>query len=617
MIKIFYFAKNFNMINLPNFRAIIFVFALLQALFITNVKGQCPGCVTDMNFVITPAAPGINPDTLPDGTAGQYYDEDVNFYLPAEFTHSSGTDVTLTKLEVLSVSGLPFGLNFQSSSPNNTFFPSQNPPATEHGCAKICGTPVFPGSYSMVVFVRAYVNTIIGSQTSDDSFVIPITILPGSSGSASFSITNATGCGSVTASFETNLHSNGLTGYTYAWNFGNGLTSTAENPPAQTYNSPGQYNVSCHTVIDTLPFNYLNSVSVLGTSCTDFLGTPDLYIIVKNAAGTVLYQAADVLDTDPPVSFTLPGIQLYHNQNYTIQVLDEDGGLAGADDACHTFTIPGTSNSGSLWSGSDGISFVTSRPVLTFDDTLTVTVYPQPAVPVVTAAPALDACAGDSILLSASAAANYQWHNDTSLIMGAVAQTLMVYNSGKYFLEITDNNGCQARSDTAFVNFFANPPKPTFWRQGDTLKTLLTGFNLQWYFNGNPINGATGQTCQITATGLYSLVATSDHDCSTPSDEVYYQPFNNAVDEPDRISEFSLYPNPTQGLFNVAFLVNQKADVGVSVRNITGQQLYEDKTPGYSGLYQKEIRLNVPASLYFLDIKINGLTVRCEKLIIQ
>jgi len=598
----------------------IFIYFALVIILVNlseAVLGQCPGCVTNINFVITPAAPGITPDTLPDGTSGQYYDADVNFYLPAQFTHSSGTNVTLNKLEVLSVSGLPFGLNFQSSSANNTFFPSQNPPTTEHGCAKICGTPVFPGSYNMVVFVRAYVNTIIGNQTSDDSFVIPITILPGSSGSASFSITNATGCGSVTASFETNLHSNGLSGYAYTWNFGNGLTSTSENPPNQTYNTPGQYNVSCHTVIDTLPFNYLNSVSVLGTSCTDFLGTPDLYIKVKNQSGTVLHQTAIVLDTDPPVSFTLPGIQLYHNQNYTIEVWDEDGGLAGADDACHTFTIPGTSNSGSLWSGSDGISFVTSRPVLTFDDTVQVTVYPQPQAPTITTSPSANTCAGDSILLSGSTATNYQWHNDTTLIMGAVAQTLMVYNSGKYFLVITDNNGCQAQSDTSNINFYNNPPKPTFWRQGDTLKTLLAGFDLQWYFNGNPINGATGQTCQITATGLYSLIATSAQGCSTPSDAVYYQPFNNAVDEFNRISEFKLFPNPSSGVFNLGFFVNGNAELNISVRNIIGQQIYEEKISEFSGLYQKEISLDAPASLYFIDIKINGLTVRSEKMIVQ
>jgi len=599
-----------------NKKALI-IFALLFITTILAVNAQCPGCVTNMGFTVSPAAPAITPDTLPNGTTGQYYDEDINFYLPAQFTHSSGTNVTLTKLEVLSVSGLPFGLSFQSSSANNTFFPSQNPPTTEHGCAKVCGTPVFPGQFNMVVFVRAYVNTIIGSQTSDDSFVIPITILPGSSGSASFSVINSTGCGSVTSSFQTNLPSNGHSGYSYAWYFGNGSNSTSENPSDVVYNTPGQYNVTCQTTIDTLSFNYLNSVTVLGTSCTDFLGKPDLYLKIKNQSGSILHQTACILDTDPPVSFTLPGIQLFHNQTYSIEVWDEDGGLAGSDDHCKTFQVPGTSQSGSLWSGSDGISFVTNRPFLTFNDTVTVTVYPQPSQPVITPNPALNACVNDSILLSATQADNYQWHNDTTVLLGANNQALYVYNSGKYFVVVTDNNGCQAQSDTTFLTFYNNPPKPTFWRQGDTLKTLLDGFNLQWYHDGTAINGATSQTCFIFAAGNYHLVATTTQGCSNISDVVFYQPFNNSLEEAQSISNFMLYPNPNNGQFKMSFEANTTEKISIILYDLLGKQVYFEELYGYTGLFEKELTVKIRPSLYIFELNVNGQSIKREKVIVQ
>jgi len=600
-----------------HYKLILIHFILLCS--VAKLQAQCPGCITDMNFIISPAAPGLTPDTLPDGTTGQYYDTDVNFYLPSEFTHSSGTDVTLNKLEVLNVSGLPFGLSFQSSSTNNTFFPSQNPPATEHGCAKICGTPVFPGQYNMVVFVRAYVNTIIGNQTSDDSFTIPIKILPGGSGSASFTVINSTGCGSVTASFQSNLPSNGMSGYTYSWVFGNGLTSTSEAPPDMTYSNPGQYAVSCSTTIDTLTFNYLNSVSVLGTNCTDFLGTPDLYIKVKNASGTVLHETSCVLDTDPPVNFTLPGIQLYHNQNYTIEVWDEDGGLAGEDDHCKTFTIPGNSSSNTLWSGSDGISFITSRPVLTFNDTVMVIVYPQPQKPLITSTPATDACVNDSILLNASSASNYQWYNDTLLLLGANQQELYVLTSGKYFVKISDTNGCEAQSDTTLITFHNNPPKPTFWKTGDTLQTLLAGFSLQWYFNGDPINGATNQTCFIAATGYYSLSATSAFGCTTFSDAVYYQHSASGFDGTytNNLQHFMLYPNPNKGMFTVKFYAESTLDLKIYLFNMLGQELYSETLTGFSGLYEKLIDMNLNASVYLFEIRQMGVVLVREKIIIR
>ncbi len=600
------------------YNIIIVLLLIFSGTSFSGLYAQCPGCLTNMNFIVTPAAPGINPDTLPNGTAGQYYDADVNFYLPAQFT-SSGTNVTLTKLEVLSVAGLPFGISFQTSSATNTFFPSQNPPTTEHGCAKVCGTAIFPGQYNMVVFVRAYVNTLIGSQTSDNSFTIPIKILPGSSGNASFTITNGTGCGSVTASFHTNLPSNGVSGYSYFWSFGNGLTSSSENPPDINYNTPGQYDIICHTVIDTLSFNYLNNVTVLGTSCTDLGSAPDPYIIVKNQAGTKIYQSATIVDTNPPVSFTIPGLQLYHNQNYTIEVWDEDGGLAGGDDQCYTFSIAGTAASNSMWSGSDGISFVTVRPVLSFTDTVTVHVYPQPVKPVISAVPATGACINDSILLTSTHADNYQWFNDTTTLLGATIQNMYVHAAGKYFVLITDNNGCQAQSDTTFISFYNNPPKPTFWRIGDTLKTILSGFNLQWYFNSNPINGATGQTCIVTVSGNYSLVATSSHGCTKSSEVVYYSPTSHAgiEDTENIINDFTLYPNPNDGRFNVKFNAHTNTNLTLTIFNMLGQQLYYEALPNFSGSYEKEPDIRLNPSVYFMELRANGAVLRRDRIVVQ
>jgi hypothetical protein len=44
-------------------------------------------------------------------------------------------NVTLNSLQILNVSGLPAGLNWQTNSANNTYNPS---PGNEHGCARVC-----------------------------------------------------------------------------------------------------------------------------------------------------------------------------------------------------------------------------------------------------------------------------------------------------------------------------------------------------------------------------------------------------------------------------------------------------------------------------------------------
>lgn len=595
------------------FSLYVFVFIVCSS-FANIAYSQCPGCVIDMNFTVSPAEPAISPDTLPDGFTNQYYDADIDIYLPAQFQHSTGMNVTLNELEVLSVTGLPFGMHFESSSATNIFYPSQNPPQTEHACAKICGTPVFPGQYYVTVFVRAYVSTPVGSQVSDDSFNIPLYIHPGGSGTASFTVSNTMGCGSVTADFQTNMPSNGHPGFSYSWDFGNGATSQSETPPTVVYDTPGTYYASCETIIDTMNFHYLNEVTVIGTSCSDLFSKPDLYIIVKDLGGTIMHQSAVVDNQDPPVTFSIPNIQFNHFQNYEIEVWNEKGFLT-PDEHCHTFMISGANTGDTLWAGQNGITFTTESPVFKFNDTVSITVYPLPDKPTVTASPSTSVCAGDSILLLSDTAPNYQWHNDTSVILGANNMAHYVHSSGFYFLVVADSMGCQVVSDTLEIIFHGNPPKPNFWRQGDSLFTLSTA-QLQWYFDSVPVPGATSQSFHISDTGFYLLRATSSFGCVTYSDEIYYQPFNLSAGSLEASNfDFLLYPNPTEGSAELLFETATTDHYKVNITNMIGQSVFKKKLYNFSGSYRESLHLSGPVVYIVTITSSNSIIVR-ERLVV-
>ncbi len=57
---------------------------------------------------------------------------------------------------------------------------------------------------------------------------------------ADFTVNTPTGCNSLTTTFTNNT----IGATSYFWDFGNGQTSTLQNPPAQTYNTPGTYFVT-------------------------------------------------------------------------------------------------------------------------------------------------------------------------------------------------------------------------------------------------------------------------------------------------------------------------------------------------------------------------------------
>lgn len=539
------------------------------------IFSQCPGCMVNTSCVVSPAKPAMCPDTLPPGTALQYYDQDVTFYMPAQFVdQGTGLTVTLNRIEVLAVVGIPPGLQFQSNSPNNNFYPSSNPPQSEHGCAKFCGTPLIPGNYTITVYVKAYVTVLGMNQTADDNFQIPITILPNQSGNSSFTMTNSVGCAPITTTFTPIHQSNGNPQFTYSWNFGNGNMSNLEFPPPQTYSNPGNYVVTLTTTIDTLGY-YLSSVTISTTNCDDGIwGKPDPYIkILKHSSNTLVYQSAYV-DNTYNATFNFPTITL-ENITYRLEIWDYDSGLLGGDDFCASFTFNGHTAGQHSYSGNNSTAtFTIEHPIITITDNDTVRVYPNPTIDQIVIYPSSSACVGDSILLTVlSNGTQWQWYKDTLALPGMTQDWLMTYTSGNYFVEVINQYGCSKFSNPVSIQFIPYPPIPTFWQTGNTLQTNLTGYDLQWYLNDNPIPGATDPTLTITESGYYMLEAINSLGCSSFSNP-YYAIFQSV--EEQNIPEFRMYPNPFTTMLTIEMNTQSADSAIIRIFDITGRLLFEE-----------------------------------------
>ncbi len=569
-------------------------------------NAQCPGCVIDYGCTVLPAKPTLCPDTLPPGAALQYYDEDVTFYMPAEFTDAgSGMDVTLDRIEVTGVVGIPYGLSFESSSSNNNFYPSSNPPATEHGCAKFCGTPLIPGDYVITVYVKAYVTVLGLNQTQDDFFDIPITILPSSSGNSSFTITNPTGCAPVTTVFTPVHQSQGNPSYSYSWDFGNGNTSDVEFPPAQTYSNAGEYIVSLSTTIDTLGY-FMSSVNVSGSasSCDDIFDGPDYFIRIFEGS-TQIYQS-DHVSNQSSSTFSFPTITL-NNVIYNIEVWDNDdfmGGGSAGDDWCATVSFLGhTAGNVHLTNSGLNINMTIDHPLLNFADTDTIIVYPRPVFSGFHILPNDTACFGDSIKLSSSGLFFWQWYMDTTAIVGATDSMVTVYSSGNYYVSLMNDFGCSAFSDSLYLAFLNLPPQPTFWQTGNVLETMMSGYELQWYLDGTAIPGATQQTLTITQSGYYTLEAKNSFGCAIMSQQYYanyssMQEFSNSG-----FYDLLVYPNPANDIVNISFTGSQNDNLSITVSDIIGKQLIsltENISQG-SNIYTLNIS-DLPAGMYMISL---------------
>jgi len=180
-------------------RRFLLFFAVIATAF--EVSAQCGSCTPDTECVLTPAFPTLCPNTLPDATAGEYYETDISFYLPYEFYEpENGVDVQFNQVVITGTTGLPFGISTEMSEQSGIYIPSVN----EHGCARICGTPLNPGNYTINInFVASVYVPAFGIEIQQNqSFELALAVLPGSGGNNSFIFDVNTGCDSLFVNFE-------------------------------------------------------------------------------------------------------------------------------------------------------------------------------------------------------------------------------------------------------------------------------------------------------------------------------------------------------------------------------------------------------------------------------
>jgi hypothetical protein len=131
---------------------------------------------------------------------------------------------------------------------------------------------------------------------------------------------------------------------------------------------------------------------------------------------------------------------------------------------------------------------------------VSVNVLPRPPTPSVTANGPLTICQGNSVILNSSSAANNIWSN------GATSPSITVYNSGNYFLQITDGV-CTSLSSIPVTITTVNPPIiPSITVNGSL--TLCKGEMVQLISNqtSNVLwsNGETTNYIDIYEAGTYS-----------------------------------------------------------------------------------------------------------------
>lgn len=198
-----------------------------------------------------------------------------------------------------------------------------------------------------------------------------------------------------------------------------------------------------------------------------------------------------------------------------------------------------------------------SNPLCEHTETVEVIVH---ELPVISTSEDVSACPGTTVLLTATADGALQWSDGTLGSQTSVSPT----ETTEYTATVVDEYGRQS-TETITVNTYPIPETDIL--QNGEILTAPAGVQWQWYFNNEPLEGATNQVIVTMQEGYYHVVVTNEFGCSSISETVEYTVGIGDLET----TSFSLWPNPAGDFAVISFATESMAPFAVGFINTLGE----------------------------------------------
>ncbi len=233
-------------------------------------------------------------------------------------------------------------------------------------------------------------------------------------------------------------------------------------------------------------------------------------------------------------------------------------------------------------------------------------------------------CAGQNVTFTATptfggTSPSYQWKvNGNNVGTNAPTYTTSTLNNGDVVTCVMTSNypgvqGSPATSQNFSVTVNPIPATPTITQNGFTLTSSSPTGN-QWYLNGNPITGATGQNYTATQNGNYTVVVTQNGCSSAASAPTTVS--GVGIEGITAIGTLRIFPNPANEKINISLVMNDNANLTIRLINTLGKVVYIIEENNIQRTDRIIETGNLSAGIYFLELSTeNGRVL--EKIILN
>lgn len=594
---------------------------------LTQLNAQCPGAVLDSACFASriTTGGGICKDSLMVGMANHPYLDDVSFVMPpsVNITSPITATVTLRRINITGISGLPLGVNWQCSSPTCIYLPSGG---QQLGAIRFCGTPLTAGLYTLTVFISADVTVSgVGDRNGEaQTYTTRLRILPDTSGgNPTFTHTPAGNkfCDTTDVTYNATITS-ATNPVKYSWDFANGNTSTLQNPPVQTYvPSATEYNAYLKTTIYAYRVTGVRVISTNGSLWSGDVGelttlqSPD-FVFANTTTGR---STPEVSNNKTPNWTGLRDTIAIGTDSINFTLTDIDGSLFGLDpnDLVESGSFPVQLGTINYIHGSNSLQITMDTvPGQVFYDTLKLTIN-EALVTGITDAVKDSFCMGDSTLLFVNypnVGYSFQWYKDSTVIPLATDSFITVNSAGAYYVDIQNTATlCATSSTVTNIYTFQNPPAGISIINAGPGQIANSnfpgpGFSIEWYKNGVLIPGATGIYLTTSGDGSYSchVYNTAYPLCDRTSGSFVITGINEDITS--LANHISLYPNPSNGKFTLSFeSLDNDNHSSVSIKDLTGREVYYSAVQVNKGFNELTFNTQDLANgIYIVRLTTNG-----------
>ena len=187
---------------------------------------------------------------------------------------------------------------------------------------------------------------------------------------------------------------------------------------------------------------------------------------------------------------------------------------------------------------------------------------------------------------------------------------------GPKTIQLTINGAYHTRRES-LVMVDTLPDKPHIRQNADTLFTDANQ-SPQWFFQGEPIEGADDDTLVITETGIYRVANISPHGCTTLSDTLHVSGLNAIQPAEQENQRLVVYPNPSKGKVYLEMDSRISHQARLQVINSLGAVVMQQHyflNPGHN---RKTLSVSsLPAGLYLLRLQMSNNRILQGKMVVE